>query len=115
MEDGRKSCVIPDSKFIMFKCMLWLLPASIPTFIKLNMIVPLILQFTLASLGVDSTCIIRVNCLTNLYIHSGSVFQVEWSPDYETVLASSADDKRLMIWDLYRYVMLYTATTINIF
>ncbi|KAF8410408.1 hypothetical protein HHK36_002937 [Tetracentron sinense] len=30
------------------------------------------------------------------------VFQVEWSPNHETVLASSADDRRLMIWDLSR-------------
>lgn len=34
--------------------------------------------------------------------HTGAVLQVEWSPDYETVLASSADDKRLMVWDLLR-------------
>jgi len=39
------------------------------------------------------------------YIYSGAVLQVEWSPDYDTVLASSAADKRLMVWDLYRYVM----------
>ncbi|KAF9618416.1 hypothetical protein IFM89_001139 [Coptis chinensis] len=30
------------------------------------------------------------------------VFQVEWSPKHETVLASSAADRRLMIWDLSR-------------
>lgn len=31
------------------------------------------------------------------------VFQVEWDPNHETVLASSADDRRLMVWDLNRY------------
>ncbi|KAJ0009991.1 hypothetical protein Pint_34303 [Pistacia integerrima] len=30
------------------------------------------------------------------------VFQVEWDPNHETVLASSADDRRLMVWDLNR-------------
>lgn len=35
------------------------------------------------------------------------VFQVEWDPNHETVLASSADDRRLMVWDLNRY---YTRT-----
>ncbi|GFY89846.1 transducin family protein [Actinidia rufa] len=29
-------------------------------------------------------------------------FQVEWDPNHETVLASSADDRRLMVWDLDR-------------
>lgn len=31
------------------------------------------------------------------------MFQVEWDPNHETVLASSADDRRLMVWDLNRY------------
>ena len=30
-------------------------------------------------------------------------FQVEWDPNHETVLASSADDRTLMVWDLDRY------------
>lgn len=34
------------------------------------------------------------------------VFQVEWDPNHETVLASSADDRRLMVWDLNRYLSL---------
>jgi hypothetical protein len=32
------------------------------------------------------------------------VFQVEWNPNLATVLASSAADKRVMIWDVNRYV-----------
>lgn len=31
------------------------------------------------------------------------MFQVEWDPNHETVLASAADDRRLMVWDLNRY------------
>ncbi|XP_074570449.1 WD-40 repeat-containing protein MSI2-like [Curcuma longa] len=34
--------------------------------------------------------------------HVGSVAQVEWSPRHETIFASSAADKRLIIWDLNR-------------
>ncbi|CAL9082931.1 unnamed protein product [Musa acuminata var. zebrina] len=34
--------------------------------------------------------------------HMGAVLQVEWSPRHETVFASSAADKRLMIWDVCR-------------
>ncbi|KAB5541592.1 hypothetical protein DKX38_014566 [Salix brachista] len=30
------------------------------------------------------------------------VFQVEWDPNHETVLASSTDDRRLNVWDLKR-------------
>lgn len=33
------------------------------------------------------------------------VFQVEWDPNHETVLASSGGDRRLMVWDLNRYIM----------
>lgn len=33
---------------------------------------------------------------------SEEVFQVEWDPNHEAVLASSADDRRLNIWDLNR-------------
>lgn len=36
------------------------------------------------------------------------VFQVEWDPNHETVLASTADDRRLMVWDLNRYLYYYT-------
>ncbi|GKE68203.1 WD40 repeat-containing protein MSI2-like protein, partial [Tanacetum coccineum] len=32
------------------------------------------------------------------------VFQVEWDPNHEIVLASSADDRRLMVWDLNMYL-----------
>ncbi|VAI20542.1 unnamed protein product [Triticum turgidum subsp. durum] len=32
----------------------------------------------------------------------GEVFQVEWNPNLETVLASHAADKRVMIWDVSR-------------
>lgn len=34
----------------------------------------------------------------------GEVLQVEWDPNHETVLASSSDDRRVMIWDLNRYL-----------
>jgi WD40 repeat protein len=40
------------------------------------------------------------------------VFQVEWDPNHETVLASSADDRRLNIWDLNRY---FHQTFMNMF
>lgn len=33
------------------------------------------------------------------------MFQVEWDPTHETVLASYADDRRLMVWDLNRYLI----------
>lgn len=33
------------------------------------------------------------------------MFQVEWDPKHETVLASYADDRRLMVWDLNRYLI----------
>lgn len=36
--------------------------------------------------------------------YRGEVFQVEWDPNHETVLASSGEDRRLMVWDLNRYV-----------
>lgn len=29
---------------------------------------------------------------------------MEWDPNHETVLASCADDRRLMVWDLNRYL-----------
>ncbi|KAK4258484.1 hypothetical protein QN277_004927 [Acacia crassicarpa] len=34
--------------------------------------------------------------------HIDEVFQVEWDPNHETVLASSGADRRLMVWDLNR-------------
>jgi WD40 repeat protein len=40
------------------------------------------------------------------------VFQVEWDPNHETVLASSADDRRLNVWDLNRY---FHQTFVNMF
>ncbi|KAJ6906405.1 hypothetical protein NC652_023982 [Populus alba x Populus x berolinensis] len=45
------------------------------------------------------------SCMTTAVIlHSEreEVFQVEWDPNHETVLASSADDRRLNVWDLNR-------------
>lgn len=39
--------------------------------------------------------------------YRGEVFQVEWDPNHETVLASSGEDRRLMVWDLNRYVLLW--------
>lgn len=39
------------------------------------------------------------------------VFQVEWDPNHETVLASSADDRRLMVWDLNRYSITFVLFT----
>lgn len=32
------------------------------------------------------------------------VFQIGWSPNNETILASCGADRRLMVWDLSRYV-----------
>lgn len=32
------------------------------------------------------------------------MFQVEWDPNHETVIASAGDDRRLMVWDLNRYL-----------
>ncbi|CAH9106959.1 unnamed protein product [Cuscuta epithymum] len=34
--------------------------------------------------------------------HTDEVFQVEWDPNHETVLASSAGDRRLTVWDINR-------------
>lgn len=38
--------------------------------------------------------------------HKDEIFQVQWSPHNETILASSGTDRRLHIWDL-RYVQGY--------
>lgn len=38
--------------------------------------------------------------------HREEVYQVEWDPNHETLLASSSSDRRLMIWDLNRYFKL---------
>lgn len=32
--------------------------------------------------------------------HKDEIFQVQWSPHNETILASSGTDRRLHIWDL---------------
>lgn len=32
--------------------------------------------------------------------HTGSIYQVEWSPQSETHVASCGADRRVMIWDL---------------
>ncbi|VAI20543.1 unnamed protein product [Triticum turgidum subsp. durum] len=37
--------------------------------------------------------------------HEGEVFQVEWNPNLETVLASHAADKRVMIWPSEKWVV----------
>ncbi len=34
------------------------------------------------------------------------VFQIGWSPNNETILASCGADRRLMVWDLSRYVLI---------
>lgn len=34
--------------------------------------------------------------------HKDEVFQVQWSPFNETILASCGADRRLMVWDLSR-------------
>lgn len=46
----------------------------------------------------------EISFLTGLCFCREEVFQVEWDPNHETVLASSADDRRLMVWDLNRYI-----------
>jgi histone-binding protein RBBP4 len=32
--------------------------------------------------------------------HKDEIFQVQWSPHNETILASSGTDRRLHVWDL---------------
>lgn len=32
--------------------------------------------------------------------HKGEIFQVQWLPHNETILASSGTDRRLDVWDL---------------
>jgi len=34
--------------------------------------------------------------------HTDEIFQVQWSPSNETIVASSGSDRRLNIWDLSR-------------
>lgn len=43
------------------------------------------------------------SCSLDCFPYREEVFQVEWDPNHETVLASSAGDRRLMVWDLNRY------------
>lgn len=43
--------------------------------------------------------------LMSICVYRGSVVQVEWSPSHETIFATSATDKRLIIWDLNRYLL----------
>jgi len=38
------------------------------------------------------------------------VFQIGWSPNNETILASCGADRRLMVWDLSRYVLVDPAS-----
>lgn len=40
--------------------------------------------------------------LHSLEAHTDEVLQLAWSPHHETVLASAAADRRVMIWDLSR-------------
>ena len=37
--------------------------------------------------------------------HTDEIFQVQWSPHFESVLASSGSDRRLHVWDLGRIGM----------
>ncbi|KAI4342413.1 hypothetical protein MLD38_027045 [Melastoma candidum] len=34
--------------------------------------------------------------------HDGEVLQVDWDPNHEAVLASSSDDRRVIVWDINR-------------
>ncbi|XP_062014595.1 WD-40 repeat-containing protein MSI1-like [Rosa rugosa] len=40
------------------------------------------------------------------------VFQVGWNPKNETILASCCLGRRLMVWDLSRFIMLMLSVTI---
>lgn len=42
------------------------------------------------------------NFSVNFFSYREEVFQVEWDPNHETVLASTADDRRVTVWDLNR-------------
>lgn len=37
-----------------------------------------------------------------LEAHRDEIFQVQWSPHHETIVASSGTDRRLHVWDLAR-------------
>lgn len=43
--------------------------------------------------------------LHSLLGHTEEIFQVQWSPHDETILASSGTDRRLHVWDLSRIGM----------
>lgn len=47
-------------------------------------------------------CAVKIHHLNENSEYRGEVFQVEWDPNHETVLASSGEDRRLMVWDLNR-------------
>ncbi|KAF3486367.1 hypothetical protein F2Q69_00052588, partial [Brassica cretica] len=64
-------------------------------------------EWVLATASSDSTVALfdlrKLNVpLHVMSSHEGEVFQVEWDPNHETVLASSGEDRRLMVWDLNR-------------
>jgi WD40 repeat protein len=47
-----------------------------------------------------------VRSMTARFDSREEVFQIGWSPTNETILASCGADKRLMVWDLSRYIYL---------
>lgn len=46
------------------------------------------------------------NLIESVYCDREEVFQVGWSPKNETILASCCLGRRLMVWDLSRYLLL---------
>lgn len=44
----------------------------------------------------------RINIQHSHHLGREEVFQIGWSPNNETILASCGADRRLMVWDLSR-------------